>query len=290
MAKYPERLVFGIWCHTNDGTVPDLMEFDNVKIITAQYPTLLGVGAARMGAAFLYNNEDYYLQLDAHMLFQRNWDEVLINSYENIQQKENCQKPLITTYVPWWANDEDDNIMHYSPDSDWKSYPMRYVEDGYTKAPVPIQETYNVDWSIKEYEEHYGLSAHFIFTVGEFVYEILPDIQIMFYGEEMTTALRAWTRGYRIFCIPDPIVWHYNKGVGKLYEYDRWVTVGDQFLFQDFLDKQEYSHQKTRDILTGKITGYWGAPDAKDIKLYEQASGFSFEEFYRKLDLLTNKP
>ncbi len=290
MAKHPDRLVFGIWAHNNDGVMPDMSKFNNIKMITAQYPTLLGVCPARIAALFMYNNEDYYLQLDAHMLFQKDWDEVLINSYENIKEKEKCELPLITTYVPWWANDEDDKILYYSPNSSQKSYPMKYAEDGYTRAPVPVQDGFMVDWTDKEYYEHYGLSAHFLFTSGSFVYEILPDIQMMFFGEEMTTALRAWTRGYRIFCIPDPIVWHYNKGAGKLYKHDRWVTQGDQYLFQDWVEKQERSHLKTRDILTGKILGYWGAPTLDLLRAYEKAASISFEDWYKKRDLfLTNE-
>ena len=289
MAKYPDRLVFGIWAHNNDGVVPDMSQFDNIKMITAEYPTLLGVCSARTAALFMYNNEDYYLQLDAHMLFQKNWDDILVNAYENIKQKEQCQSPLITTYVPWWANDEEDKILYYSPDSLQKSYPMKYSEDGYTRAPVPVQEGLSIDWTDKEYYEHYGLSAHFIFTSGSFVYEILPDIQMMFFGEEMTTALRAWTRGYRIFCIPDPIVWHYNKGAGKLYKHDRWITTGDPDLFQDWLEKQDRSHLRTRDILTGKILGYWGALSPDLLMEYEKAANISFKDWYKKRDLfLTN--
>lgn len=290
MAKYPERLTFGIFTINNDGVTPSFPDLENVKIITAQYPTLLGVCPSRMGATFLYNGEDYLLQIDAHMLFQENWDQVLIDSYENISAKESCESPIITTYVPWWANDENDNILYYDPKSSAKSYPMKYDEEGYKKATAPVQDGYMVDWSEKEYHEHYGFSAHFVFTRGSFVFDILPDIQMMFYGEEMTTAMRAWTRGYRIFCIPDPIVWHYNKGAGKLYKHDRWVTLGDPKLFEDWVEKNDYALIKTRQILTGEITGYWGAPTKEDAERYQKAANFSFHEFYKNLDdFLTNK-
>jgi len=290
MAKHPERLRFGIWTVNNDGVTPSFPDLDNVKIITAQYPTLLGVCSSRMGAIFLYRNEDYYLQLDAHMLFQQNWDDILINSYENISLKEQCKSPLITTYVPWWATDENGNILHYTQDPSWKSYPMKYSEDGYTRAPAPVQETYGIDWSGKEYYEHHGLSAHFMFTRGKFVKEVLPDIDFMFFGEEMTTALRAWTRGYRIFCIPDPIVWHYNKGAGNVYKHDRWNTIGDERLFQDWCEKNDYAHEKARKILTGEITGYWGSPTMTELLAYEEAANISFKDWYRKYDLfLTNQ-
>jgi hypothetical protein len=290
-AKHPERLRFGVWSHNNDNVLPSFPDLKNVRLITVQYPTLLGVCPSRIGAIFLYDEEDYFLQIDGHMLFQQDWDDIVIEEYENISVNENCEHPLITTYVPWWYNDENGNILQYSPERNtWKSYPLKYSEDGYTRAPVPVQDGYAVDWSKKRYHEHFNLSAHFIFTRGSFVRDVLPDIDFMFFGEEMTTALRAWTRGYRLFCIPDPIVYHYNKGAGNLYKNDRWVTVGDEELYRYFDKKQSYSHQKTRDILTGKILGYWGAPSIDLLKAYEKAANISFEEWYQKRDMfLTNE-
>lgn len=288
-AKHPSRLRFGIYSHNNDGVTPSFPDLENVKVITSQYPTLLGVCPSRMGALFLYDQEDYYLQIDAHMLFQKDWDTILLHSYENISTKERCNHPIITTYVPWWATDEEKNILFYSPVSDAKSGGMSYVKDSYKDAPVPMQSTFEVDWNKHDYFEHYGLSAHFLFTRGSFVRDILPDIDFTFYGEEPTTALRAWTRGYRIFTIPDPIVWHFNKGYGVNYEYDRWVTVGDEALYKHFIRKEGYSHKKAKQILTGEITGYWGAPEIKDLHRFEEMSGFSFKEFYRNLESLTEE-
>lgn len=279
MASYPDRLRFGVWSHNSDGVVPNFSHIPNVKLITAQFPTLLGVGAARTGALFLYNNEDYYLQIDAHMLFQRNWDEIVINHYKNIQQKH--PKPILTTYVPWWATEEDGEIILYSPDSDAPAMPMRFVDDG--ESQIPMQETFWIDWDEHQYYEHHGLSAHFIFTSSSFVYDVLPDIELMFYGEEPTTAMRAWTRGYRIFTVKDPIVWHYNKGYGNLYKFDRHVTVVDSKLHAELFEvKQKRAHIKTREILLGNLTGYWGAPSKEILTEYHHASGFNFIDFYNK--------
>lgn len=290
MASHPERLVFGIWSHNNDGVLPSFPDLKNVKVITAQYPSLLGVCPSRTSALFLYNNEDYYLQIDAHMLFQKNWDKILISSYENIKVKETLEHPLITTYVPWWIKSEDGNIENYSPESDVQAHPIMYDKYSYISEPVPVQMNFAIDWSNKEYVEHYGLSAHFIFTQGTFIYDILPDIQMMFFGEEMTTAVRAWTRGYRIFCIPDPIVWHYNKDVTltKVYKYDRQVSIGDPNSFQDFEEKQKRSWDRTRKILTGEILGYWGATTKKALKAYSKAAKINFTTFYEKFDEVRN--
>lgn len=279
-AKYPNRLRFGVWSHNSDGVIPSFSDIPYLKMITAQFPTQLGVCPSRTGALFLYNDEDYYLQVDAHMLFQKDWDEVVITHYLNINQ--NYEKPIITTYVPWWAKDHNGNILFYSPTLRSPSMPMCYMDDG--ESEIPMQGTFVIDWNDYEYYEHHGLSAHFVFTSGSFVRDILPDIDIMFYGEEPTTAMRAWTRGYRIFVVEDPIVWHYNKGYdGQLYEFDRHRHHGDPFLFRDhYKTKEHKAHKKVRDILLGNITGYWGAPDKESLMAFHQASGFDFFGFYEK--------
>jgi hypothetical protein len=71
MAKFPDRLRFGVFSLNSDGQKPSFPEFNNVKVLTAQYNDLLGVCSSRMGALFLYNQEDFFMQIDAHMLFAR---------------------------------------------------------------------------------------------------------------------------------------------------------------------------------------------------------------------------
>ena len=289
MAKYPERLNFGIWSLNSDGVVPSFSDLKNVKIITAQHPIHLGVCTSRIGAIFLYNQEDYFLQIDAHMLFQKNWDEILIKSYENIKTKEKHNKILITTRPHWWINDENGNILYYDPNAPVKSPILGYKKDNHKNFLIPMTTSYDPKWKDQEYHEHYSFSAHFAFSSKEFVYEILPDIEIMFMGEEETTAIRAWTRGYRIFAIQDTIVWHYNKSPETskdskvLYKYDR-NKYRPQHIEKDYLDKVKRTYDRVRKIQTGEITGYWGAPTVEDLKRYQQAAGFDFEDFYKKRD------
>ena len=47
-----------------------------------------------------FNNEDYYLQIDSHMQFEKNWDVYLINYLERIRaiKLPSHQLPIITCY------------------------------------------------------------------------------------------------------------------------------------------------------------------------------------------------
>lgn len=289
MASRPDLLRFGVFSLNSDGVVP---KFDNVNVrmLTAQFPSLLGVCPSRISALFLYKDEDYYMQVDGHMLFEKNWDIKVKQKYQLIKKK--FDKPIITTYVPWWGNKPDGSIYGYESEGNVPAMPVRFSKLIFD-YDVPIQEGFIVDWDDNDYYEHYGFSAHFVFTEPHFIQEVLPDIDMMFFGEEHTTALRAWTRGYRMFAIKNPIVWHYNKitefGTDVLYKYDRHVSLGDPRSLEIFDVKNKLAIEKTRKILTGEILGYWGSPTKDLIEEYEEKSGFSFKNFFIKKSLLTNK-
>jgi hypothetical protein len=71
MAEYPDRLIFGIFSIDNNNNHPIFLNNKNIKLIKVDYPTVLGVCSSRIGALFTYTDEDYFLQIDAHMLFQK---------------------------------------------------------------------------------------------------------------------------------------------------------------------------------------------------------------------------
>lgn len=297
MSKYPDRLRFGIFSLNSDNQIFSFSENKNVKVLNAQYPSLLGVCSSRAGSLFLYNNEDFYLQIDAHMLFGHNWDEVLINSYYYISQKENCKHPLITTRPDWWINGENNEILHYSPEKKLKQPVMSYMKESYLWSDIPLFTSFDPEWKDNKYFEHFGFSAHFAFTSSSFIFDVMPDINFMFYGEEQTTALRAWTRDYRIFSLPENIIWHYNKvleekgklSIKHLYKKDRLNEKISKKNSKEFNEKNKKAIERTRKILTGKILGYWGSPDIKSLEDYQKASGFDFKEFYKKRDEIKNK-
>jgi hypothetical protein len=92
---------------------------------------------------------------------------------------------------------------------------------GYNDAGnAPKHQGTHVDIVDIDFIEHYNFSAHFVFTIGSFIQDVLPDPFLTFIGEEQTTALRACTRGYRIFSIRDTLLWHLEKN-GIKNENDR---------------------------------------------------------------------
>lgn len=153
---------------------------------------------------------------------------------------------------------------------------------GYQDAGgYPKQEGYVVE-STTGFAEHYTFAANFMFTDPSFIKEVMPDPFIMFGGEEPTTALRAWTRDYRIFAIEDTVLWHLNKN-GIEFVDDRMFNPGLPHLLSHYHAKEQDGLNRVKEILTGQITGYWGALNTAAHKIYELNSDFSFSEFYSNI-------
>lgn len=315
-AQYPDRLSFGIFEHSLDGIFTDLSAIKqtvaHAKII---YGAPMGVGQPRMNATLLSDNKkDFILQIDAHMIFENNWDTDLIYYYSLISQKYN--KPIISSYVPYWFEDEYGNIK-LSTDEFYNVDPNNFsgVNDIITsKLGIDnFQETLHrnyitmcaksVDWhSNKKYEEHYGISGHFLFTSFDFVNNVLHDPTIPWDGDQLIVALRSWTRGYRIFTIPKSIVWHKNKwgpnkeakgvGVKLLYNKDWRIPENskDIKLFNVYHENSLIGYKKIKDIFLGDYLGYWGAPNKELLEEYQEKTETIFIDYYNMLrDYLINK-
>ncbi len=74
-AKYPENLVFGI-CRqfSHEDKFDDLTEYetdDRFRILNIPHQEALGVCWARNQVQQLYNEEEYTLQIDSHMRFEK---------------------------------------------------------------------------------------------------------------------------------------------------------------------------------------------------------------------------
>lgn len=170
-----------------------------------------------------------------------------------------------------------------------KAEAVEWMQDMNLKEWEPVPQHYGSSVSLeqtgnKPYAEHTIVTAHFIFSIGDFVKDIAPDPNIMFMGEEHTTALRAWTRGYRIYGLQDILLWHLNKDRNHDPD-DRISFIPKELHYRDhYTNKNRLSLDRTRKILTGELIGYWGSPNKKLLSDFEKASNFSFKEFYERVD------
>ena len=285
-AKFSDRVFFGVSSLNNDGNEPNLNRFKNLKHIQMNYETLFGTSINRLTASLLNNKEDYYLQVDGHMLFEKDWDIRLIDHYEEI--KESYDKPIITNYVPTRSRAEDGSINFYKNVNDLscgKIIPMNNLLDESQSACLMLSGV-GQNWLELNYTEHYLISAHFIFSEMKFIEDIMPDPLLTMVGEETIPAIRAYTRGYRMFAIKPGIVWHKNKWHGVKYEFDRYFDIRNTGEFFEHFDRRQlWAAVRTMEISLGKITGFWGATSIDALKDYEIKSGIDYIKFYDNMRL-----
>jgi hypothetical protein len=84
-----------------------------------------------------------------------------------------------------------------------------------------------------------------------------------------------------MFAIRNPIVWHLNKFDGDLYYKDRLMAAEPPCKETELYKFRSSSgYTRIKDILTGKILGYWGAPTLEKLKEFEKVIDLDFNKFY----------
>jgi Glycosyltransferase (GlcNAc) len=241
-AKNPQDLVFSIaWQHSLEDTWDNLDEFKDdprFKIIDIPYNESKGACWARNAVQKNYNWEEYYLQLDSHHRFVKNWDVDCIKMIKQLQ-KEGHEKPLLTAYLPSYDPENDPDKRIQEP---WWLTFDRFIPEGavfFLPATIP-------DWKkLKKPIYSRFLSAHFIFTIGRWCQEVPYDPNYYFHGEEISLAARSYTWGYDLFHPHKVIAWHEYTRKGRIKQWD------DD---QDWIEKNNNAHKRNR-ILFGMEPG-----------------------------------
>jgi hypothetical protein len=216
-AKHPEKLVFGICRQFHpDDKFDDLTEYetdDRFRILNIPHQEALGVCWARNQVQQLYKEEEYTLQIDSHMRFEKDWDETLIGMIKQLQEM-GIPKPLLTGYVPSYDPNNDPNGRVRTP---WRMVFDKFSPEGiitFLPEVMPEWEKFEHPIPTRFY------SAGFCFTIGEFVKQVQHDPNLYFYGEEITLAVRAFTHGYDLFHPNKVVIWHEYIRKNKIKHWD----------------------------------------------------------------------
>jgi hypothetical protein len=102
-AKNPGDLYIGIAAtvgqHFYDEKISPLRVLPNVSVKKFDPITDRGLGKGRVNSRFAYTDQDYILQIDAHTLFQNNWDRFIPVVLERAIRETGNKKTLITGYL-----------------------------------------------------------------------------------------------------------------------------------------------------------------------------------------------
>jgi hypothetical protein len=280
-AEFPENVYVGIFNQKSPGfKFEDFSKYKNVKAINSSYEYPLGVGYARLSAAKMFGGEKYFLQIDAHTIFCRNWDTLLTGYYSMLSTI--VDKPMLSQCAaPLHAKIYQDPDVYEKFRSTFvpiKSQPLM-VTDKLDTQPDFSRE--NEKRILDIFLEHYACMGGYIFTSSNFLNEISYPPNVIYGFDQELTALRSVTRGYRIFCTDFVPVASMGKNAcdgfdEETYPKDlRFVLETENFMKQKSWKRYQEPHE-FYDYFLGIKFGFWGAPDKKSYDEFVNRSGLDY--------------
>jgi hypothetical protein len=271
-AKKPKNLVFSIarQFHEEDGfdNLDEFRKDKRFKILDIPYLESNGVCWARNLTQQLYDGETYTLQIDSHMRFVKDWDDILIKMIKGLQ-KDGYPKPLLTGYVPSFDPENDPESRAQEP---WRMVFDRFIPEG---AVFFLPETIPGWQELKKPVTARFYSAHFCFTLGEFSTEVQHNPEYYFHGEEISIAARAYTWGYDLFHPHIPVVYHEYTRKGRTKQWDDDRQWGEKNSRSHLLNRKLFAmdgeKQEGHD-------GLYGFGPVRTLRDYEKYSGLLFEK------------
>lgn len=272
-ADDPESLYFGIVDQDQRNRWADLSFVPNLKHTKIHFKNAKGAGYARKLATELYSGQDFFFQTDSHMRFAKGWDTKLKNMYEWCVKDAGTDKIILSQFpAPFEVFTDGTERIIEGDDSFWDEPSWTSVVNTYYGAWAGNREKM-ID-KTHPHKSHTVLGA-LIFSRGQIAKDIPYDERISFMGEELCYAIRAYTRGYKIYAPNEMVAWHFYK------RNERPKVWGDKKIEWFSIEKKSKDTQK--DVLLANEQGIYGIDDYNLYLEYQKMIGINFKDFYNKV-------
>lgn len=261
-ARHPERLRFGICWQYDEATAHDLdpyLDDERVSIDRVAYAESHGCTWARSRASRFFDDEDYYLQIDAHMRFAEGWDDALVAMIRDIA----AAKPLLTVYPHGYTTDGAGND-ELSPMDELHVLELESI-DQHLQARLRTRPADDQDRpGVSPF-----IAAGYLFAPGSFCREVRYDPFGYFSGEEIALAARAYTWGYDFFHPSRLLIWH-------RYDHGEPLHWGDRPGEVDGYERR--ARERLATLLVGDAgqLGRFGLGPHRTLKEFEASCGVDF--------------
>lgn len=273
-AKNPENIFLGVAYYDEydhlklQDFINDLDFKNNINIKFYNIQERPGVGNGRNDAKQFYSNQEYFLQIDSHTNFDKNWDKKILKAYKKTTKKYG--KNVLTACLPRYKRSQDkpeklDDIARYGTyrgfqnnDPDKKDYHVPDIGDFFFK------ESKKFDYAIK-------VSACMIFGKAEYLIKETIPRETFFFEEEIFQSINLFGDGINLIFYRDVpmqhLDWFDSTSMSK-----RWL-VNDYFSDEEMNKFYAESNKNQKKFLDENI---------EKVKMYEEYAHISFEK--RTLD------
>lgn len=269
-ADHPKNLKIVVVQQCLKREKPDLSVYPQVQEIWLRPQDAKGAGYARNLAQTLYDGEDYFLQIDSHTRFEKSWDTELISILKNSADIAGTPKIILSQFPKPFGKEGAVDIDINDP-----RYPKEPHKQTILWAKKQVFTAQRVPLTSDQPEESHTILAGFMFAPGYLVEEVPYDPDISFFGEELCFAIRAWTRGWKIYSPNKMLVAHYYKRPQTHKIWDSGNNVNKKWG-----KLERVSMLKQADIYRGVDLGIWGAADKESLQQYKDFIGLDITKIY----------
>lgn len=219
-ASDPERIFIGVveqHLPGQHGAFADEWERAHVRLTRVDALESRGPCWARALAMALYQNEDWFLQIDSHTWFEPGWDERLVRWGEQLEARNS--RFIISCYPNPFEMHEGQPVARVVTQ---RILAFAVKDDSQFEAEHPVLMFEGV--AVERDEPILGIhvAGGCLFAPGYIVDDLPYDPHLYFHGEEQSYALRAWTNGWDIFHIPGMPMLHLYTAPGTAPRPMHW--------------------------------------------------------------------
>lgn len=268
-AKYPSDLVFGIVEQREpEKRIKITPDHKKVRYLGVNPHESRGACWARSICMSMYNDEDWFFQIDAHMVFNKDWDEWFIKAAERCA--ELSPKPIVSSYPSPYDRENGIITKHVFHGA------LVHVVQGEFEPTNSKLKFVAAQVNTDKIVEGVHIGAGCLFTQGKFVYEVPYDPFMYFNGEEQAMALRAYTHGWDIFHVPDMPIYHLytkSKGGERARHWDAEVT---KQRAEHWSTMQGRATKRLESLIRGEDMGAYGLGTVRTVQDYIDFSGVDY--------------
>lgn len=205
-ADFPERISFGIALQYSKS--PELPKFNGIRTVSYSPETRPGICRVRYNiSSELYQDEDFYLQIDSHYEFAKGWDSTLLQAYDQFCT-EYCTKDIIVFPLELY----DGQKMISSFKLDMVNEPGK---SSLVINPIPVNSRQQ---ATNGHDEIFFGRVGQIFMPKHFIKDVGLDPFSQYSHEIAYFSYRAIMSGYRFIQLHKKVLWENNS----LYMEEVW--------------------------------------------------------------------
>ena len=178
-----------------------------IRVLNYDYKDAKGPTYARYQASKLWDGEEWYLQIDSHMKFEKGWDDTLLNEIA----RTNDPKAIVGGYPP-----TETQLKEITKNGFKKMISMcepEFNADGLLGVKAAIIDSPPDGAPVKMPFSGAGLLCMPYKALFEVPYD--PYLSFLFFGEEVLHCARLWTHGYNFYAPVQSFVSHHYSRNGK---------------------------------------------------------------------------